>query len=140
MWTAKTDEEAGFIYSLQTDREAAEPMLEYARWLGERGRPREAEFLRLALDADEDRLMSLRRESDLRWLDAVTRRWFRRGDVVQVRGGTFQGFRARVVGVDAPGGRCEVVPNIFYRPAGPIWVAFSDLRLIERAGEVDSQD
>jgi hypothetical protein len=38
MWIAKTDAEAGFIYSLQAHRDAGEPVLEYACWLEAQGR------------------------------------------------------------------------------------------------------
>jgi len=62
MWRATTDDEANFIFDLLADLDASTPVLEYARWLEERGDPARAEFLRLDLcpEENEQRLQTLR--------------------------------------------------------------------------------
>lgn len=131
MWVATTDEEANFIFDLLADRDATETMLAYARWLESRNQSRPAEFLRLELfpSENEDRLKDLRQELDQRWLVTVTSRRFRRGDVVCITAGLWQGIDATVVEVDARGAGAGLILNIFYRPVELTWMSFSDLRL-----------
>src|SRR5262245_45832088 len=107
MWFETTDDEGNFIFDLLADRDASEPALEYARWLEDRGRHREAEFLRLELSpaGNENRLKVLRQELDSRWLSTVTSRRIRRGDVVRITGGVFQDMEGSVVEVDPRGAR-----------------------------------
>ena len=138
MWFATTDDEANFIFDLMADRDATEPMLNYARWLENRGQHRQAEFLRLELSpaVNEDRLKVLRQELDSRWLGTVTSRRFRRGDVVRITAGVFQGMEGRIVVVD-PGGACaDLLLNIFYCPRGPTWVPFTDMVVLKHAGKI----
>jgi uncharacterized protein (TIGR02996 family) len=142
MWVATTNKEANFIFDVLADRDASKPMLEYARWLDDRGEHRAADFLRLELSPteNEDRLKILRQELDARWLGTVTSRRFRRGDVVRIMGGPFQGVEGSVVEVDPRGARAGLFLHIFYRPMEPFWVAFTDLRLLKRAQEEHRQD
>jgi uncharacterized protein (TIGR02996 family) len=142
MWFATTDDEANFIFDLLADRNASEPMLEYARWLENRGQRLAAEFLRLELSPEEnaDRLKVLRQELDARWLSTIMSRRFRRGDVVRILGGMFQGMEGSVMEVDAGRARAGLFLHIFYRPTEWTWVDFSDLRLVKPAPQDQSQD
>jgi uncharacterized protein (TIGR02996 family) len=142
MWVATTDDEANFIFDLLADPDASRPVLEYARWLENRGELRAAEFLRLGLSLNEnqERLKVLRQQLDARWLGMVTSRWFRRGDVVRITGGRFQGMEGNVREVDAPGGRAGLLLLIFYRPTELTWVDFTDLLLQKRAQKEDHHD
>jgi uncharacterized protein (TIGR02996 family) len=135
MWVATTDDEANFIFDLLDDRDAIEPMLDYARWLENRGQHRAAEFLRLELSPgeNEDRLKALGQELDVRWLGTVISRRFRRGDIVRVTDGPFEGMEGSVVEVDTHGARAGLFLHIFYRPTELTWVAFTDLQLPKRA-------
>jgi uncharacterized protein (TIGR02996 family) len=141
MWVATTDEEANFIFDLVANPEAEEPLLEYARWLEERGEHFAAEFLRLELSPheNEQRLRVLRQQLDPRWLGIVTGRRFRRGDVVRITGGQFEGMEGRVMEVDAPGARAGLLLHIFYRPKGLTWVAFADLRVVRQATDAPGE-
>jgi uncharacterized protein (TIGR02996 family) len=136
-----TDEEANFIFDVLADPDARAPMLAYARWLEERGEPLAAEFLRLELSPydNEQRLKALRQQLDPRWLGVVTSRRFRRGDVVRITGGQFEGMEGSVMEVDAPHGRAGLWLHIFYTPRELSWVAFTDLRLVRRAIMVNSE-
>jgi uncharacterized protein (TIGR02996 family) len=142
MWFATTDDEANFIFDLLADRDASELILAYARWLENRGAHREAEFLRLELSPTEnaDRLKALRQELDARWLGTVTSRRFRRGDVVRITGGLFQGMEGSVVEVDPLRARAGLLLHIFYRPTELTWVAFTDLQVLKRTPEEHRQD
>src|SRR5262245_36657648 len=116
MWVATTDEEANSIFDLLADPNASGPVLEYARWLEERGEVGAAEYLRLRLSPKEngERLKVLREQLDARWLGIVTGRWFRRGDVVRITGGPFQGIEGSIRVVDAPHGRAGLLLHMFY--------------------------
>ncbi|HXG12845.1 MAG TPA: KOW motif-containing protein [Gemmataceae bacterium] len=142
MWFATTDDEANFIFDLLADRDANEPMLAYARWLEDRGEHRAAEFLRLELSPAEnaERLKVLRQELDTRWVGTVMSRRFRRGDVVRIMSGVFQGMEGSVVEVDPRGARAGLFLHIFYRPTEWTWVDFSDLRLVKPARQDQCQD
>jgi hypothetical protein len=142
MWFATTDDEADFIFDLLADRNASEPALEYARWLENRGQHLAAEFLRLELSPEEnaDRLRILRQELDSRWLGTVVSRRFRRGDVVRILSGMFQGMEGSVMEVDARRARAGLFLHIFYRPKEWTWVDFSDLRLVKPAPEDQSRE
>src|SRR5262245_24120044 len=107
MWVATTDEEASFIFDLLADPDATTPMLNYARWLEERGQFRAAEPLRLELSPDENkqRLETLRQQLDSRWLATITSRRFRVGDIVRITAGPFEGIEGTVAEVDARQGR-----------------------------------
>jgi uncharacterized protein (TIGR02996 family) len=142
MWVAATDDEANFIFDLLADRDAREPMLEYARWLENRGQHRAAEFLRRELSPTENevRLKVLRQELDSRWLATVTSRRFRPGDVVRVTGGLCQGMEGSVVEVDSHGARAGLFLHVFYRPTELTWVSFIDMRLLKRAQEKQRKD
>jgi uncharacterized protein (TIGR02996 family) len=135
MWFATTDDEANFIFDLLADRTASEPALEYAHWLENRGQHLAAEFLRLELSPEEnaDRLKVLRQELDTRWLGTVMSRRFRRGDVVRILRGMFQGIEGSIMEVDAPKARAGLFLHMFYRPTEWTWVDFGDLRLLKPA-------
>src|SRR5262249_51360924 len=130
MWRATTDEEANFIFDLMAYRDDSAAVEEYARWL-DRHDPLRAEFLRLdvAPQANETRLSTLREELDLRWLNTVTSRRFRNGDVVRIKGGVFEGMEGTIHQVDARQGRADLLLHIFYRPTGPTWISFTDLKI-----------
>jgi hypothetical protein len=135
MWFATTNDEADFIFELLANRNATEPMEEYARWLENRGQHLAAEFLRLELSPEEnaDRHKALRQELDPRWLGTVMSRRFRRGDVVCILGGMFLGLEGRVLEVDACMASAGLFLHIFYRPTELTWVDFTDLRLLKPA-------
>ena len=142
MWFATTDEEANFIFDLLADPNASEPVLDYARWLEDHGQRRAADFLRMELSpaGNEDRLKILRDELDKRWLDTLTSRHFRRGDVVHILGGEFQGMDGTVMEVDSRGARAGLFLHLFYRPTEWTWVNFRDLQLLKRAPEEQCQE
>src|SRR4051812_6031225 len=119
MWIATTDDEANFIFDLLADRNTSKPVLEYARWLENRGQNLAAEFLRLELSPEKnaERLKVLRQELDARWLGTVMNRRFRCGDVVRILRGMFQGIEGSIAEVDARTARAGLFLHMFYRPA-----------------------
>jgi uncharacterized protein (TIGR02996 family) len=142
MWVATTADEAHFIFDLLADPNASGPVLEYARWLEERGEARAAEFLRLALSPQEnrERLTLLRGQLDAHWLRTVTSRWFRRGDVVRITGGQFRGIEGSVREVEAAHGRVGLLLHMFYRPTDLTWVDFTDLELQRHTRQGEPED
>jgi uncharacterized protein (TIGR02996 family) len=137
MWVATTDAEANFIFDLRAEPEAKGPMLNYARWLEERGEFVAAEFLRLDVspEGNEQRLSALRQQLDERWLGVVTSRRFRPGDVVRITGGLYEGMEGHIIEVNAPGARAGLMLHIFYRPTGLAWVDLADLQRVQRASD-----
>jgi uncharacterized protein (TIGR02996 family) len=65
-------DEAGFLNAIAEQRAERSTRLVYADWLDEHDRPREAEFLRLQLQAAElnARLIELGGQLDAKWLAA----------------------------------------------------------------------
>jgi hypothetical protein len=141
MWFATTDEEAIFIFDLLAERNASEPMLEYARWLENCGRYRDAEFVRLELSPVEnaERLKALRQELDERWLSTVTGRRFRRGDLVRILGGRLKNVEGSVDEVDARRARAGLTLDVSWRQTDLTWVDFCDLQMVEPASQGQQQ-
>lgn len=142
MWRATTDEEANFIFDLLAEREDRKLLLEYSEWLQEHGRPRSAEFLRLAdsPQVNMDRLKALRPVLDRRWLNTVTSRWFRVGDLVRITTGMFEGIEGEVRQVDAQRGSVGLLLIIICRQTELVWVDFMDLRLLKRTRWESTED
>jgi uncharacterized protein (TIGR02996 family) len=139
MWLATTFDEANFIFDIQTDRQSHATVLVYADWLEERGENLPAEFLRQFVSANknEEQLQSLRPKLDPRWLAAVTRHWYREGDVVKILDGYFEVHEGTIAAVDVCNALADVIPHLFVRRSEPMWVRFADLEIPSFASSRD---